>query len=252
MAEKEWYKDWFNSPFYHKLYFERDETEAENFMSRLLQHLNPQLNCRFLDVACGKGRHSRFLASKGYDVSGIDISIDSINYAKQFETDKLHFYVHDMRLLFWVNYFDYVMNLFTSFGYFASRRENEDALRTIAASLKPSGIFILDYLNVHFVEDNMVFNEEKTINDTHYKIHRWHDESHFYKKIIVTDPNLEQPQEHVEKVAKFSIGDFTEMLAFQNMQVKEVFGDYQLQPYDIKKSQRLVIIAQKKQPIDKN
>ena len=248
MAEKEWYKDWFNSPFYHKLYFERDETEAENFMSRLLDHLNPHLNCRFLDVACGKGRHSRFLASKGYDVNGIDISIDSIHFAKQFETEKLHFYVHDMRLLFWVNYFDYVLNLFTSFGYFASRRENEDALRTIAAGLKPGGILILDYLNVHYVEDRMVYNEEKIIDQTHYNIHRWQDETHFYKKIMVNDPQIVQPQEHIEKVAKFSIGDFTEMMAFQNMQVKEVFGDYLLKPYDIKKSPRLVIVAQKNEP----
>jgi hypothetical protein len=30
MAEQAWYRGWFNSPFYHKLYFERDEKEAEN------------------------------------------------------------------------------------------------------------------------------------------------------------------------------------------------------------------------------
>ncbi|MDQ3550311.1 MAG: methyltransferase domain-containing protein [Bacteroidota bacterium] len=248
MAEREWYKEWFNSPFYHKLYFERDETEAEDFITNLLNYLNPQPSCRFLDVACGKGRHSKFLASKGYDVNGIDISIDSINYAKKFETDNLHFYVHDMRLLFWVNYFDYALNLFTSFGYFASRRENEDALRTIAASLKPSGILLLDYLNVHYVEDRLVHNEEKRIDDTLYEIHRWHDESHFFKKIIVTDPLLDQPQEYIEKVAKFSIGDFTEMLAFQNIQVKEVFGNYKFQSYDLKTSPRLVIVAQKTNP----
>jgi len=249
MAEREWYKEWFNSPFYHKLYFERDETEAEDFITNLLNYLNPQPSCRFLDVACGKGRHSKFLASKGYDVNGIDISIDSINYAKKFETDNLHFYVHDMRLLFWVNYFDYALNLFTSFGYFASRRENEDALRTIAASLKPSGILLLDYLNVHYVEDRLVHNEEKRIDDTLYEIHRWHDESHFFKKIIVTDPLLDQPQEYIEKVAKFSIGDFTEMLAFQNIQVKEVFGNYKFQSYDLKTSPRLVIVAQKNEPL---
>lgn len=249
MAEREWYKEWFNSPFYHKLYFERDETEAEDFITNLLNYLNPQPSCRFLDVACGKGRHSKFLASKGYDVNGIDISIDSINYAKKFETDNLHFYVHDMRLLFWVNYFDYALNLFTSFGYFASRRENEDALRTIAASLKPSGILLLDYLNVHYVEDRLVHNEEKRIDDTLYEIHRWHDESHFFKKIIVTDPLLDQPQEYIEKVAKFSIGDFTEMLAFQNIQVKEVFGNYKFQSYDLKTSPRLVVVAQKNEPL---
>ncbi len=136
MAAKEWYKDWFNSPFYHKLYFDRDETEAQQFIERLLQHLKPPPESRMLDVACGKGRHSKFLASRGFDVTGIDISVDSINYAIQFAQDNLHFYVHDMRFLFWINYFDYAFNFFTSFGYFGTRREHDDALRTIVGSIK--------------------------------------------------------------------------------------------------------------------
>ncbi len=85
-----------------------------------------------LDVACGRGRHSRILASKGFVVTGIDISFDSIAFAKQFENENLDFYQHDMRLPFRVNYFDYAFNFFTSFGYFKTRREHDDAIRTIA------------------------------------------------------------------------------------------------------------------------
>ncbi|HVE60808.1 MAG TPA: methyltransferase domain-containing protein [Chitinophagaceae bacterium] len=244
MAEG-WYKDWFNSPYYHKLYFDRDEEEAEAFIEQLLAYLNPLPNSRILDVACGKGRHSKFLSSKGYDVTGIDISIDSINYAKQFEHDALHFYVHDMRLLFRVNYYDYAFNFFTSFGYFLTRREHDDAVRTIAGSLKENGILLVDYLNVHYVEDHFKHIEMKTIDETKYEINRWHDDTHFYKKIVVTDAQLEKPIEYIEKVAKFSLGDFTDMLAYQNMQVTEVFGDYQLKPYDVRKAPRMVIIAKK-------
>jgi hypothetical protein len=65
------------------------------------------------------------------------------------------------------------------------------------------------------------------------------------KKITVTDPSLEEPLQHTEKVAKFSLGDFTDMLAYQRLQVKEVFGDYQLQPYDTRKTPRLILIASK-------
>ena len=86
----------------------------------------------------GRGRHSRFLASKGFDVTGIDISFDSIAYAKQFEAENLHFYQNDMRLPFCIKYFDYDFNLFNSFGYFATNRENDDAIRTISTSLKHS------------------------------------------------------------------------------------------------------------------
>jgi SAM-dependent methyltransferase len=245
MADKSWYKDWFNSPFYHKLYFERDEKEADVFIQKLIGHLQPAPQARMLDVACGKGRHSKILASMGFNVTGIDISFSSIDYAKQFEKDNLDFFVHDMRLPFWGNYFDYAFNFFTSFGYFKTRREHDDAIRTIAKSLKPGGLFVIDYLNVHYAEDHLVHNEKKQVNGTSYDIHRWDDEQHFFKKISVADPSLKEPMEYTEKVAKFSLGDFNDMLSYQGMQVKEVFGDYQFSHYDVRKAPRMIIVASK-------
>jgi SAM-dependent methyltransferase len=242
---KEWYKDWFNSEYYHKLYFERDENEAQQFIDRLLQHLSPAQNSLMLDIACGRGRHSKFMAAKGFDVTGIDISGESIDYAKQFENENLHFFQHDMRLPSWINYFDYAFNFFTSFGYFNTQREHDDAMRTISESLKPTGTLLFDYLNVHYIEDRLVHNEEKQIGETHYSIHRWHDDKYFYKKIILTDSKLDKPFEFTEKVAKFSLGDFTDMLSFQKMQVTEVFGDYKLNSYHVRNTPRMIIVAKK-------
>ncbi len=245
MAEQAWYKNWFNSPFYHKLYFDRDEQEADAFIKKLIAHLQPAPGSRMLDVACGKGRHSKTLASLGFKVTGIDISPDSIAFAKQFENENLDFFIHDMRLPFYANYFDYAFNFFTSFGYFKTRREHDDGIRTIAKSIKPGAVFVLDYLNVHYAEEHLVHNEVKKIGDTMYDIHRWDDETHFYKKITITDPSLSKPFENTERVAKFSLGDFTDMLAFQDLQVQEVFGDYLFNKYDIRKTPRLILIAGK-------
>jgi SAM-dependent methyltransferase len=245
MAEKEWYKAWFDSPFYHKLYFERDEDEAQKFILRLLDFLKPVAGSRILDVACGRGRHSKFLAEQEFDVTGIDLSFTSIEYAKQFEKENLHFYQHDMRLPMWVNYFNFAFNFFTSFGYFASRREHDDAMRTIVKSLKPGGTLLFDYLNVHYVEERLVHDEVKTIGSTQYKIHRWMDADHFYKKITITDPSIDMPLEFCEKVAKLSLGDFTDMLSFQDLQVVDVFGNYELESYDVKKTPRMIVVARK-------
>ena len=245
MAEQAWYKDWFNSPFYHKLYFDRDEKEAFLFIHTLLKHLSPAPNSRMLDVACGKGRHSKILASLGHMVTGIDISPDSIAIAKKYQKDNLEFFVHDMRLPFHVNYFDYAFNFFTSFGYFKTLREHNDAMRTIAKSLKSNGLFVIDYLNVHYSEDHLVYNEEKKLNGTSYKIHRWHDETHFYKKIIISDPLLHHPLDYTEKVSKFSFGDLNDMLSYHGLQVQEFFGDYLLGNYDVRTKPRLIIVAKK-------
>ncbi|MBX2930926.1 MAG: methyltransferase domain-containing protein [Chitinophagaceae bacterium] len=246
MRKEAWYKDWFASPYYHQLYQNRDETEAYRFISTLIQYLNPSPNSYMLDVACGKGRHSIALAEMGFNVTGIDLSLPSIEEAKVNETDNLHFFQHDMRLPFWVNYFDYAFNFFTSFGYFRTKREHDNAIRTIANSLKKNGVFVIDYLNVHYAENTLHSNDITKIDDTEFHITRWHDATHFYKQIQVIDTESFAPKHlFTEKIAKFSLGDFTEMLSYQHLQIQEVFGDYQLNSFNIKNSPRLIIIAKK-------
>ncbi|MFT3681496.1 MAG: class I SAM-dependent methyltransferase [Ferruginibacter sp.] len=245
MENAPWFKDWFNSPYYHQLYFNRDEREAAAFIDKLIDYLHPASGASMLDVACGKGRHSIHLAEKNFDVTGIDLSEDSIAEALQHETGNLHFYRHDMRLPFWINYFDFAFNFFTSFGYFNTRREHDNAIRTIAQSLKNNGCFVMDYLNVHYAEDHLVHQFDKEIDDINYFITKWFDETHFYKKIVVEDERLKEPLIYTEKVAKFSLGDFTEMFAYQGLQIQEVFGDYNFSSYDVKKSPRLLMIAKK-------
>lgn len=240
-----WFKDWFNSPYYHQLYFNRDKTEAAAFINKLIEYLKPAPGSTMLDVACGRGRHSMQLAGKGFDVTGIDLSADSIHEALKNESENLHFYQHDMRLPFWIRYFDYAFNFFTSFGYFRTQREHDNAIHCISTALKSGGCFVMDYLNVHYSEDHTVHNMEKEIDNVNYIITKWYDEHHFYKKIIVEDEALEEPLIYTEKVAKFSLGDFTDMFAYQGLQIREVYGDYEFGHYDVKKSPRLIMIAKK-------
>ncbi len=245
MPATAWFENWFNSPYYHQLYFHRDQKEAESFIDKLIDHLTPKAPSRMLDVACGKGRHSVLLASKGYDVTGIDLAEDSIREAKENETDNLHFFLHDMRLPFWINYFNYAFNFFTSFGYFRTRREHDNSIRTIAQSLAPGGYFVMDYLNVHYAEDHLIHRSEKEVDGVNYYITKWYDETHFFKKIVVEDEELDEPLEYTEKVSKFNLGDFTDMFAYQGLQIQEIFGDYEFNSYDIKKSPRLIMISKK-------
>ena len=244
MPEKTWFKDWFNSHYYHLLYKNRDEEEANSFIKNLITQLKPEPGSKMVDIACGKGRHSRVLAEMGYDVTGIDLSEESIEEAIKYETDTLHFYRHDMRLPFWVNYFDYAFNFFTSFGYFHTTREHENAIRTISQSLHSQGVFVMDYLNVHYAEDHIEKSFEKTVDGIRFHISKWHDDEHFFKQIQVEEAGITKHL-FTEKVAKFSLGDFTDMFAYQGMQIQEVFGDYHFGHYDVRKSPRLIMIAKK-------
>ncbi|MBS4044485.1 MAG: class I SAM-dependent methyltransferase [Chitinophagaceae bacterium] len=247
IQEQEWFKDWFNSPYYHLLYKNRDEVEAIAFIQRLIQHLKPLQNSKLLDIACGKGRHSKALADMGFDVTGIDISSDSIAAAKQFESDNLHFEQHDMRLNYKHNYFDVAFNFFTSFGYFKTQEEHQEAIKTMTTALKEEGLLVIDYLNVHFEETHFEKLVEKKIENYLFISTKWHTDTHFFKQVQVADNEHALPRHlSTERVAKFNLGDFNEMLSLQDMQIQEVFGDYQLGHYDIHESPRMIIVAKKR------
>ena len=122
-----WYASWFNTPYYHILYKDRNHREAALFMNQLTEFLSLKPKDTILDLSCGKGRHAKYLYKQGFDVTGVDLSEESIQHAKQYEKPGLHFEVHDMCLPY-SKQFDAVFNLFTSFGYFENE---EDNLRTI-------------------------------------------------------------------------------------------------------------------------
>lgn len=240
-----WFKDWFNSHYYHLLYKNRDHEEAGMFIDALINYLNPEKNTTMLDVACGKGRHSIQLAKMGFDVTGIDLSEASIEEALKYESDRLHFYRHDMRQTFWVNYFDFVFNFFTSFGYFDTEREHINALKSMIQSMKNEGIFVFDYLNSKYVEQQIIPEEEKKIEQINFKITRWYDEKKFYKKIIIEDPSLSQSISYTEEVARFYLKDLKKMFQEAGIEIKEIFGDYQLNSYTEELSPRLILICKK-------
>ncbi len=244
MKKKDWYENWFSSKYYSILYQDRDETEAEQFIERLVAHLQPKQNSKMLDIACGEGRHAIQLVEHGYDVTGIDLSYKSILKAKEAEGDNLHFYVHDMRFPFYMNYFDYSFNFFTSFGYFDKKRDHEMAAKSFARGLKKGGILVVDYLNANFVLNNLVTEaviekEEYTFNITKSVV-----DKHIIKDIRFKDTEGKDLH-YAERVAAFTLTDFLEIFGKANLTLVDSFGDYHLNKYDEQNSPRLVMVFQK-------
>jgi len=239
-----WYKQWFDSAFYHQLYSNRSEKEATDFIDELMDELDPPANSTMLDLGCGAGRHAKWLAAKGFDVTGLDLAASSIRSAKRYEQTNLRFAKHDMRDAFGKNHFDYVFNFFTSFGYFKNDEENHKVVRNIYDALKPGGSLVLDYLNVAWCEDRLVAEETKEIDGIVYHISRWTDEKFFYKKIAIENMPSGQ-SEFVEQVAKFELNDFDYMFERNGLKLEKVYGDYRLNEYDSGGSPRMILLAEK-------
>jgi len=240
-----WFASWFDSDHYRRLYRYRNDAEAAGFIDGLLQQLRPAPGAAVLDLGCGAGRHAKYLASKGFCVTGLDLAGSSIREARQSERAGLRFLRHDMRRPFGRGIFDHVFSFFTSFGYFARPAEHLAVVRNIADALRPGGRLVLDYLNVPYAEAHLVPEEVQTIDDIVYRLTRWTDACTFYKRIAIDDPHNGQAAEYVERVAKFSREDFRRMLARHGLEIEQTFGDYRLSAYDRESSPRLILTARK-------
>jgi SAM-dependent methyltransferase len=170
--QSEWFKTWFDSSHYQRLYAHRNDAEAAGFIDALVAQLRPHEGSRVLDLGCGAGRHARHLASKGYDTTGIDLSASAIAEAKKWEGPHLRFRRQDMRVPFGGRTFDYVFNFFTSFGYFEADEDHERVVRNMAAALTTGGRLVLDYVNIRHAERQLTPREEKTIDGIVYRITR--------------------------------------------------------------------------------
>jgi SAM-dependent methyltransferase len=243
MEKSCWYRDWFNSPYYHLLYNKRDEVEADYFISKLTSHLKLQEGAKVWDLACGKGRHVIALARKGYNVVGTDLSEKSIREAAALNEPRTEFYVHDMRKPFRTNYFDCVLNLFTSIGYFENKEDNLHVFKTAWLALKPGGRFIIDFFNAekvsrsivpHYVEQrgNITFSIDKKI------------ENKVIRKTI-TFEHIGKQHQYEENVSLLEKEDFENFASRSNFSAREVFGNYNLQPFDKNGSDRLIMIFKK-------
>jgi SAM-dependent methyltransferase len=244
MQDIDWFESWFGSPYYKILYENRDELEAQAFVEKLIDHLQPLPKSSMLDIACGEGRFAVQLEEHGFDVTGIDLSNHSIEKAKKLENPNLHFMVHDMRFPFYINYFDYAFNFFTSFGYFAHDRDHLMAAKAFGASLKKHGLLVIDYLNKEYAEDRLVPEETVERGKYTFDIKRRLERGHFLKEINFTDSEG-KPRHYTESVAAFSLADFIQMFKKAKLSLVGTFGDYQLNTYHPTDSPRMIMIFKK-------
>ncbi|MBB1193994.1 SAM-dependent methyltransferase [Flavobacterium sp. SOK18b] len=238
-STENWYTSWFDTPYYHILYKDRNYREAQVFMDNLTHYLNLPENAKVLDLACGKGRHSIYLNQLGFTVLGADLSENSIAEANKNANEKLQFKVHDMREPF-EEKFDAIFNLFTSFGYFENDEDNLTTLIAIKESLSEYGFAVIDFMNVNHVLETLVPEETKTVDEIDFHITRYEKEGHIYKDISFEDKG--QKFHFTEKVKALTLKDFEVLMDQAGIYLLDIFGDYKLKKFHKTDSERLIMI----------
>ncbi|WKK67446.1 class I SAM-dependent methyltransferase [Lutimonas zeaxanthinifaciens] len=237
--EKEWFENWFDTSFYHILYDYRNDDEARVFMNNLTDYLKLKSGDTILDLPCGKGRHSLYLNKKGFDTTGADISENSIAHARQFEKPNLRFKIHDMRNPLSGKYHA-IFNLFTSFGYFNNETTNIKVLKNFKNALRPDGHIIVDFLNLTKVKNELIPEQQILKEGIEFNISKNISENFIIKKIEV---NFEGMTHYfMEKVQALDLEKMKIFAKTAGLQIEKVFGDYELNPFDKKHSDRLILV----------
>jgi ubiquinone/menaquinone biosynthesis C-methylase UbiE len=147
-------QEWWESGFdrnYIKIYSGMiDESVTNRQVVFIKKILKLKKGSKILDLACGYGRHSILLAKSGFAVTGFDYSETLLSVARK-EARKqsvtTRFIQGDMRTLHLDERFDAVINLFTSFGYFKNKSDDELVLKNVYNILAPKGKFVIDLIN---------------------------------------------------------------------------------------------------------
>jgi SAM-dependent methyltransferase len=241
---QEWFESWFDSHYYHVLYQHRNDDEAAEFIKKLVDFINLSTSSKVLDLACGKGRHAWQLSKFGFKVEGADLSVNNIKIASQLAHEKLIFFKHDMRDAFPKDkQYQAIFNLFTSFGYFDDLTENEKVIQHVFNALSANGLFILDFFNSHKLVNQIIPFEKKELEGISFEIEREITPTHIIKKIKLKEQGKSCVFE--EKVQLLNMDYFMNLFERNNFKIKQVFGDYELNPFQKESSDRLIIIAQK-------
>lgn len=237
----EWFEQWFGEE-YLRLYRHRDEEDASAAVS-LLAAMVPVDQRRVLDLACGPGRHAKLIRAAGGRVVGFDLSMPLLSRARHRAMPPLTVVRGDMRLLpFAPAAFDIVVNLFTSFGYFADDDQHRTVLRETTGVLNRGGRLVLDYFNSERLLASLVKHEEREIGRQRVIIERRLSED---ARFVIKEMHLMDDGRHfMERVRLFSPEELEALVTETGLVMEHSFGDYDGSPL-ARSSPRAIIFAKK-------
>ncbi|HRC86096.1 MAG TPA: class I SAM-dependent methyltransferase [Thermoanaerobaculia bacterium] len=235
-----WYREWFGAE-YLELYAHRDLDEARvhvGFVEHVLGATAPRT---VLDLACGAGRHTEVMRQRGWRAVGVDLSITLLA-----ERPGLPRVGADMRALpFAAESFDWVLNFFTSFGYFESERENFLVLEEVARVLRAGGSLVIDLLNPEPTLAGLRPGERRELEGRSVEIERWYDagRGRINKRIRLVSPE-EPPRTFLESVRAYRHEEVAQGLRWAGLELAASYGNFSAEPYS-SESERMILVARK-------
>ena len=232
----------------------RNPGTIERLVGWMKQEIGPDRRT-ILDLGCGPGLYAERLARAGYDVTGVDFSVNSIAYAQE-RAKKLGLNI-DYSCLNYLDMdyreqFDAVLMIYCDFGVLTAD-ERAGLINKIYAALKPGGVFVFDALNKD-VLDRLRFEKTWTASEKGF----WRDgpyvclaESfHYPEQKAMLDQYIVIGAAEQQKVYRFwnhyfepddigkmfDVAGFSAIKHFENlMNANELYNDTDVTFYEVQK-----------------
>jgi len=247
----QWFEAWFNHPLYLEVYSHRDQDEAALCIRTILSisglDLKDPASLTVLDIACGAGRHALELARQGYCVTGNDLSPFLLEEARKEALNcrmQLELTCCDMRNIAAKGVFDLVVQLFTSFGYFDCKKDDQQVLQNVYDAMKSGGWYVLDLINPVYLARNLVAETRRSVGTLSLFEKRAFVEDKITKTITITPP-VGDILTFSESVRLYRREEIVAMLESGGFIVNGIFGNYQGDPFVENDSPRMMIFCRK-------
>lgn len=245
-AAKNWYEKWFSNKYYLEIYRHRDDNEARDVINLFERSVHLPSDAKVLDVCCGAGRHSLELARRGYIVTGFDLSPFLISQAEESLKNakekglKAKFLICDMKNFSFNDKFDAAMNIFTSFGYFETDKENFKVFANVEQALKSGGYFVFDFINSDNLQKTLVPYSEDIYDGEKILQKRYIKDGFVFKDIQIGN------EKYTERLKLYNKDELQNALADNRLEPVNVFGDYYGNEFNREESKRIIFICRKK------
>lgn len=244
VQKRPWYVESFKQD-YLQVYAHRNDQKGDEEIEAIVKLLKMKRGSNVLDLCCGHGRHSRALARRGFYVTGYDLSEVLLAEARRRSKgmNLIRYIQGDVRQLPFDAEFDYVLNLFTSFGYFERQEENQQVFDGIYQSLKPGGQFLVDFLNPPYVRATLKPYTEQEVDQLKIIERRKIEMGYVIKTIEVHDGD--EVRLYEERVRLFTVEEMEEMIGKAGLELTALYGNLKGEKYDPQNSPRMILVGRK-------
>ena len=246
---RQWWEEIFNDDYLRtQRRYTPEQTAAEgNFIEA---SLGVEKGAAVLDVGCGIGRQAVELATRGYEVLGMDLSLAMLSRASDLAQQrgaKLNFLQSDMLEMEFSELFDAAYCVGSTFGFF-DEDKNADVIHRLHRALKPGGTLLLEVVNRDCAagqHPSMTWYEADScvcMEETHFN---WFTSRLEGKRTLLLEDGRQREQKFSMRM--YSLHELGKLLNNAGFRVIEVSG-HQKTPgaFFGTHSQMLIILAQKR------